>query len=90
MAYSLRTSPVAQSDQNRADFLEWLYFLDGRDDVSHPRHHTYTGLYEATVEAVGRRVLEHLQEAWHEQDIPDPADGLMLSADLLLEPERRG
>ena len=32
-------------DQGRADFLEKLYLQDGRDDKTHPFHHTYTGLY---------------------------------------------
>jgi len=29
---------------SRVEWLEDLYFLDGRDDPSHPFHHTYTGL----------------------------------------------
>ena len=33
-------------DQSRVDLLEQLYVWDGRDDKSHPFHHTYTGLYE--------------------------------------------
>ena len=33
-------------DQSRVDLLEQLYAWDGRDDKSHPYHHTYTGLYE--------------------------------------------
>ena len=31
--------------QNRTDLLEALFEMDGRNDTSHPLHHTYTGLY---------------------------------------------
>ena len=34
-----------QGDQARTDFLEKLYFADGRDKKEHPLHATYTGLY---------------------------------------------
>lgn len=34
-----------QTDQARADFLDKLYFEDGRDKKGHPLHSTYTGLY---------------------------------------------
>ena len=33
------------SDQARMDFLEALYFKEGRDDPAHPLHSLYTGLY---------------------------------------------
>ena len=33
-------------DQGRANFLEKLYWKDGRNDPSHPYHHTFTGLYQ--------------------------------------------
>ena len=32
-------------DQSRMEFLETLYFKDGRNDPSHPMHSLYTGLY---------------------------------------------
>ena len=33
---------VIQDD--RQEYLEWLYKLDGRDQKSHPLHSLYTGL----------------------------------------------
>jgi hypothetical protein len=35
-----------QEDQLRTDFLEFLYFQDGRGSKDHPLHSLYTGLYE--------------------------------------------
>lgn len=35
-----------QEDQLRIDFLEFLYFQDGRGSKDHPLHSVYTGLYE--------------------------------------------
>lgn len=32
--------------QNRTDLLDALFEMDGRQDTSHPQHHTYTGLFE--------------------------------------------
>ena len=34
----------------RQEFLEALYFADGRDNPEHPRHAHYTGLFQAWVE----------------------------------------
>jgi hypothetical protein len=36
----------AAADMARADYLDALFFKDGRDQVSHPFHGTYTGLYQ--------------------------------------------
>ena len=33
-----------QAMANRQKWLEELYFLDGRDQISHPQHGLYTGL----------------------------------------------
>ena len=41
--------PGAQDQEamrNRKILLDWLYRLDGREDSNHPRHATYTGLYQ--------------------------------------------
>ena len=31
-------------EDDRQEYLEWLYKLDGRDKKSHPLHSLYTGL----------------------------------------------
>jgi len=33
----------------RQEFLEALYFADGRDNSDHPRHAHFTGLFQAWV-----------------------------------------
>ena len=33
----------------RQEFLEALYFADGRDNPDHPRHAHFTGLFQAWV-----------------------------------------
>ncbi len=34
----------AVAESNKAAWLEELYFLDGRDQLSHPQHGLFTGL----------------------------------------------
>jgi len=33
-------------EDDRQEYLEWLYKLDGRTNKTHPRHSLYTGLAE--------------------------------------------
>lgn len=44
--------PIEQADPidqvERQNRIEQLYLLSGRDDPSHPHHHTYTGLVAAS------------------------------------------
>lgn len=47
-------------NENRVELLETLYELDGRDDPSHPHHHTYTGLMVAFDQALGRSITDLL------------------------------
>jgi hypothetical protein len=54
-----------QEDQNRADFLEFLYELDERSSPDHPHHHTYTGLFSDYAFALGFVALEDISREWH-------------------------
>ena len=36
----------AAAEKARADYLDELFFMDGRDQLSHPQHGIYTGLYQ--------------------------------------------
>jgi hypothetical protein len=36
----------AAAEMARADYLDELFLKDGRDQLSHPLHGTYTGLYQ--------------------------------------------
>lgn len=64
----LTAAERVQQDQNRADFMEFLYLADGRDDSEHPYAHTYTGLFEAYCYGLGRAMLAGLIETWHEYE----------------------
>lgn len=54
-----------QEDQNRADFMEFLYELDERSSPDHPRHHTYTGLFSDYAFSLGFEALEDISRQWH-------------------------
>ena len=36
----------ADAEMAKADYLDELFYKDGRDQPSHPLHGTYTGLYQ--------------------------------------------
>lgn len=69
-----------QEDQNRADFLEFLYIADERDNPDHPRAHTYTGLFEAYCFLVGEVVLASMVAGWHETEVKGIAEALVGAA----------
>ncbi len=50
------TLPGAQDQTamaNRTIALQWMYRLDGRDQRTHPQHHTYSGLAQQFFAAHG-------------------------------------
>lgn len=57
-----------QEDQNRADFLEFLYELDDRGNPEHPYRYTYTGLFQEYAYTIGVGVLEGVSKEWHTYD----------------------
>ena len=76
------TAPTGQvrQDQNRADFLEFLYYADERDNPEHPLANTYTGLFQDYCYLVGEAVLASLTAGWHETEIKGLADALVGAA----------
>lgn len=60
-------NPV-QYDRNRAEVMEFLYWMDGRDDPEHPYAHTYTGLADAFRYVAGELLLEELTTSWHDSE----------------------
>lgn len=66
-----------QRDQNRADFLEFLYYADERDKPGHPLANTYTGLFQDYCYLVGEAVLASLVAGWHETEVQGIADRLI-------------
>lgn len=79
-AYVAREAAPAghiRQDQNRADFLEFLYYADERDSPEHPLANTYTGLFQDYCYLVGEAVLASLVVGWHETEIRGIADALV-------------
>lgn len=73
-------SERVQHDQNRADFLEFLYIADGRDNPEHPYAFTYTGLFQDYCYMVGEAVLASLVTGWHETEIKGIAETMVGAA----------
>lgn len=59
------TSPQCQPDQNRADYMEYLYMAHGRGSAELGRHGTYTGLYELHCEQIGKETVDQQIANWH-------------------------
>lgn len=69
-----------QRDQNRVDFLEFLYYADERDNPEHPYANTYTGLFQDYCYMVGEAVLASLVVGWHETEIKGIAETMVGAA----------
>lgn len=69
-----------QHDQNRVDFLEFLYYADERDNPEHPYANTYTGLFQDYCYMVGEAVLASLVIGWHETETNGIAKTMVASA----------
>jgi len=61
----MKTAQAVQQDQNRADYLEYLYELYGRANPATEGCFTYTGLYRQHAETVGADVAALQQEMFH-------------------------
>ena len=77
---ALSVSDRVRQDQNRADFLEFLYYADGRDKAEHPLANSYTGLFQDYCYAVGEAVLASLSSGWHTAEGKDIAQQLFSQA----------
>lgn len=76
----LTAAERVQQDQNRADFMEFLYLADERNNPEHPYAHTYTGLFEAYCYGLGRAMLTDLIETWHEYETNEAGDVVLKEA----------
>lgn len=62
----MKTDPAVQQDQNRADFLEYLYELYGRGNRGVDNCFTYTGLFQQHVALVGAEAARDQVSRFHE------------------------
>ena len=67
-APALTAAERVQRDQNRADFMEFLYLADERDSPEHPYANTYTGLFQSYCYGLGEAMLRNISDNWHEYE----------------------
>jgi hypothetical protein len=56
--------PEWQLENNKADFMDWLYELYKRDEAEPGLRGTYTGLYERYCMEIGCYWAEHQVQGW--------------------------
>jgi len=56
-----------RNNQNRADFMGYLYDLYRRGEAPIPLRNTYTGLAELYIKDLGRREMDRQVELWHDE-----------------------
>ena len=54
----MRTSPQRQQDQNRADYMDFLYKIYQRDQAEPGLLGTFTGLYQQHCEEIGKETVD--------------------------------
>ncbi|HAX06413.1 MAG TPA: hypothetical protein DCX77_12115 [Acidimicrobiaceae bacterium] len=59
------TSPKCQLQQNRADYMEYLYRIHRRKHAVPGLVGTFTGLYEAHCMSIGKDTAEAQVARWH-------------------------
>lgn len=64
----MKTAQPVQQDQNRADYLEYLYELYDRSNPAVENCFTYTGLFQQHVELVGADVAEAQVSWFHDKE----------------------
>ena len=65
---AMKTAAAVQQDQNRADYLEYLYELFDRGNPGVAHCFTYTGLHRMYVERVGADVAEARLQWFDEEE----------------------
>ena len=56
-----------RNNQNRSDYMSYLYDLYHRDDAPIPLRNTYTGLAELHAKHLGKREIDRQVELWHDE-----------------------
>ena len=61
------TSPQCQLQQNRSDYMAYLYQLTDRANAEPGLVGTFTGLYLEHCERIGKETVERQVRNWHQQ-----------------------
>ena len=59
------TSPQCQLEQNKADYMDYLYKLYKRDEAAPGLLGTFTGLYQRHCEEIGKETVDQQIKDWH-------------------------
>lgn len=62
------TKEWVQENQNRADYMNFLYDHFDRDHAPIGLRHTFTGLAKLRAEELGRPLVEDEVKVWHKLD----------------------
>ena len=55
-----------RNNQNRSDFMEYLYEIYHRNEAPFPKKNTYTGLADLYIKELGKRELDRQVKLWHD------------------------
>tara|TARA_Y100000589_G_C27123625_1_gene617557 strand:- start:722 stop:961 length:240 start_codon:yes stop_codon:yes gene_type:complete len=68
------TSSKTQHQQNTADYMQYLYKIYDRANAEPGLVGTYTGLYQAHCDSIGRETVEQQVANWHREGSAIVAD----------------
>ena len=60
------TSPQCQLEQNKADYMQYLYNLYKRNEAEPGLHGTFTGLYQQHCEEISKEAVDNQIKHWHQ------------------------
>ena len=60
------TSPQCQLEQNKADYMQYLYNLYKRDEAEPGLRGTFTGLYQQHCEEISKEAVDNQIKHWHQ------------------------
>ena len=60
------TSSQCQLEQNKADYMQYLYNLYKRDEAEPGLRGTFTGLYQQHCEEISKEAVDNQVKHWHQ------------------------
>lgn len=74
-----------RNNQNRSDFMAYIYDLYDRSNAPIPKRNTYTGLAELYAKHVGMKEIERQVELWHDEKTQEQIKAFNRSHPVTLE-----
>ncbi|MBG46266.1 MAG: hypothetical protein CMB76_07080 [Euryarchaeota archaeon] len=85
MADSMNPRRRVRNNQNRSDFMSYLYDLYKRDKAPIPKRNTYTGLAETYAKHVGMQEIERQVDLWHDEKTREQIKASNIARPVCLE-----